>query len=182
MDLRAVEEHIVDVIDHCDGAVAGACAVAAAISRAFVPGCSLYDMVQAAFYGAQQGEELARQRTDIWDYVGPSVVRRLRMAVRLAVNADQDAMDEIRDLIGSGPAISESVPAAFALLIARRGDVRMAMEDAVNIGDETAAIACLVGQLGGALRGADVFAQEERTLLDEANQFDLTAFAEGFLR
>ena len=29
MDLRAVEEHIVDVIDHCDGAVAGACAVAA---------------------------------------------------------------------------------------------------------------------------------------------------------
>lgn len=162
--------------------ISGACAVSAAISRALAPACTLYDMIQAAFYGAEQGEALARQRDDIWDYPGPSIVRRLRMAVKLAVNAGDDAMGQIRDLIGCGPAIAETVPTAFALLIARDGDTRKAMIDAVNIGDETAAIASLVGQLGGVLHGAALFSNGERELLDKANRFDLTAFAAGFSR
>ena len=54
------------------------------------------------------------------------------------------------------------------------------MEDAVNMGDETAAIASLVGQLGGALGGAAAFTEEERRLLDEANGFDLASYAAGF--
>ncbi len=159
--------------------ISGACAVAAAVAKG-LGGCTTYELVQAALYGAEQGERLARMREDIWDYAGPSVVRRIRMAVCTAINAGDAAMEELRDLIGSGPAIAESVPVALGLLIAHNGDTRRAMIDAVNLGDETAAIACLVGQLGGAREGASVFTTEEIDLLDQANGFDLKAFAAGF--
>lgn len=162
--------------------ISGACAVAAAVARAIGGDCTVYDLAQAALYGAEQGEKLARMRDDIWDYPGPSVVSRLHMAIETAVETGGNAVEELRDLVGSGPAISESVPAAVGLLIARGGDVRKAMIDAVNLGDETAAIACLVGQLGGALRGTDIFPAAEIALLDSANGFDLRAFAAGFTR
>ncbi len=161
--------------------ISGACAVSAAVAKALGGNCTVYGLVQAALYGAEQGEKLARMRDDIWDYAGPSVVRRIRMAVDTAVNMGDQAVEELRDLVGSGPAISESVPVALGLLIARGGDTRKAMIDAVNLGDETAAMACLVGQFGGALEGAGVFSEEEVSLLDAANGFDLRAFAAGFL-
>lgn len=160
--------------------ISGACAVSAAISRTFVPGCRLFDLVDAALRGAEQGEALARQREDIWDYPGPSVLERLKMAIVLAVESGTDAAEKIRDLIGCGPAIAETVPAAFGLLIARGGNVLEAMYDAVNIGDETAAIASLVGQLGGALYGAGIFPREYLPFLNQANGFDLESFAAGF--
>ncbi len=55
--------------------ISGACAVAAAISRGMADEVSVYDMVQAALYGARKGEELAGKRKDIWVYPGPSTIR-----------------------------------------------------------------------------------------------------------
>lgn len=160
--------------------ISGACAVSAAVAAALTPGCTVYQMLQKALYGARQGEQMARERADIWDYPGPSVVNRLRMALKLAVSSDEDPVDALRRLIGSGPAIAETVPIALALVAVRHGDLRQAMYDAVNIGDETSAVASIVGQLCGALRGAEAFSKEERELLDQANGFDLTSFAKGF--
>lgn len=161
--------------------ISGACAVSAAVARALAPECTLYDMLQAALYGAEKGERLAREQKDIWDYPGPSVAKRLRMALEIAANDPENAPEKLRDLVGCGPAVAETVPTAFGLLAARDGDTRKAMVDAVNIGDETAAIASLVGQLGGALRGGGQFPAEETAFLSEANGLDLVRFAEGFL-
>jgi len=96
----------------------------------------------------------------------------LQMAIEIAVKKGNAAMSDIRDLIGSGPAIAETVPAAFGLLIAHGGQVLPALYDAVNIGDETAAIASLVGALGGALQGVEAFPDYYLPLLNSANGFD----------
>lgn len=161
--------------------ISGACAVAAAISVACKEQAKLYDMIVAALNGAREGDRLAREQKDIWIYPGPTVIDRLPMAIEIAVTKGSAAITKIRDLIGSGPAIAETVPAAFGLLIAHDGQVLPALYDAVNIGDETAAIASLVGALGGTLQGAQAFPDYYLPLLDAANGFDLKLQAELLL-
>lgn len=158
--------------------VAGAAAVAAAISRSLAPDATIYEMTQAAFYGAEKGDALARQRANIWIYPGPSVYQRLEMAVELCFKESDDYMADIRDLIGCGPSVTETVPAAFGLVIAHGGEAMPALYDAVNIGDETAAIASIVGALSGALHGIKAFKEEDITFINQANGFDLKAHAQ----
>ncbi|MDR1193102.1 MAG: ADP-ribosylglycohydrolase family protein [Peptococcaceae bacterium] len=153
--------------------LSAAAAMAAAISRAFDENCSVWDMVEAALWGAELGSDISRGRSDALSYPGPSLGKRLRLAVQLGVCHGADAMGNIRDLIGSGPSVTESVPAAFGLLVANQGATMAAILDGVNIGDETAAIASLTGALCGALRGSASIPQEYLDQIDRANGFDL---------
>ncbi len=160
--------------------ISGACAVSAAVSEALRKGSTLYKVINASLYGAVKGEELARKTENVLDYPGTSVVRRIYMAIKIGICGGEDVTDKVRFLIGCGPAIAETVPAALAFLIARKGDVIRAIEDAVNLGDETSAIASIVGQIGGAIQKRKVFSDEEIEFLDKANGFGLKKFAEGF--
>jgi len=157
--------------------ISGACAVSAAISGALKEGTSLFDVMEAASYGARRGEELARGRSDVWVYPGPSVSSRLDMAVETALLHKNNGMNAIRELIGCGPAIAETVPAAFGLLVVHGVDVEEAMLDAVNIGDETSAIASVVGAVGGAWKGIFAFPEHYLIRIEKANNFDLSSVA-----
>lgn len=162
--------------------ISGAGAVAAAIASAFEEGASVFSMTQAALRGAALGEELARDRKDIWVYPGPSVLERLEMAIETALcHPAGEAMEAIAALIGSGPAIAETVPAAFGLLIAGEGDILASLYNAVNIGDETAAIASLAGAMGGALMGAGIFPSHYLSTIEQANSLDLAGQAKAFM-
>lgn len=160
--------------------VSGACAVSAAVSQALKSKSSLYSVIQAALYGAFKGEELARADKNILDYPGASVLKRIYMAINIGICAGDGGADKVRAIIGCGPAIAETVPAALALLIMHRGDLRKSIEDAVNLGDETSAIASITGQIAGALNGDLAFSKEEIEFLNSANGFDLEEFAKGF--
>jgi ADP-ribosylglycohydrolase len=153
--------------------VSGASAMAAAVSRAFTPGCNVYDMVQAAMDGAKIGESLAHRQQGIRIYPGPSVYKRIRWSVSLCARFSSNAMADLRDLIGNGPAVAESLPAALGLVVAHDGNTMSALYDAVNIGDETSAIASMVGALCGALRGVKSLPEDTLKLIDEANGFNL---------
>jgi ADP-ribosylglycohydrolase len=155
--------------------ISGACAVAAAVSRGMTDGATVYDMVQAALYGARKGEELARQRNDIWVYPGPSVAKRLEMAVELVMKGSDSgqAMENLRDYIGSGPAIAETVPTAVGLFVAHQGVTMPAIYDGVNIGDETSAIASIVGALCGVKNGGGSITEGYLATLEAANGLDI---------
>ena len=185
-DPEAAVEAVVELTmaSHDDPlSISGAGAVAAAVADALGEEATVFSMTQAAIKGAALGEKLARGRKDIWDYPGPSVQDRLEMAVEEALrNAACDAMEAIGALIGSGPAIAETVPAAFGLLIAGEGNVLKSLHDAVNIGDETAAIASLAGALGGALMGTQAFPAHYLPTVDAANRFDLAEHAHAWIR
>ena len=162
--------------------ISGACAMAAAVSKALAADSTLYDIIQAAVYGAQQGEELARSRDDVWVYPGPSVVSRLEMAIDVAIKHPDDGMAALRDLIGSGPAVAETFPTAIGLLLANNGMVMEALFDAVNIGDETSAIASIVGAIGGAWEGISIFPADYLPTINKANGFNLQDFAAQWLK
>ena len=155
--------------------VSGACAIAAAICEAMKYDATVYSIVQAAKYGCREGEALARKRTDIHVYPGPSVAKRLDMAIDIALHTsdDKNPVDELRDCIGSGPAIAETVPTAIGIFIAERGDTMKCICDGVNIGDETSAIASIVGALCGTFRGSRSFPEDYLDFLNEQNGFDL---------
>lgn len=174
---KAIENAVeIAISSHDDPwSVSGACAIAAAICEAMKYDATVYNIVQAAKYGCREGEALARKRTDIHVYPGPSVAKRLDMAIDLALHTsdDKNPVDELRDRIGSGPAIAETVPTAIGIFIAECGDSMKCICDGVNIGDETSAIASIVGALCGTFRGSRSFPEDYLDFLNEQNGFDL---------
>lgn len=164
--------------------ISGACAISSAVSQALVEGSTLFDVVKAAQYGAVQGETLARQEADIWIYPGPSVVKRLEMAIQLAVHPEgvDSTMTVLRKYIGSGPAIAETVPTAIGLLIANRGDTMAAIYDGVNIGDETSAIASIIGAIGGALNGVTSIHSDYLGIIEKENDLSIRNQAQSIFK
>ncbi len=174
---KAIENAVeIAISSHDDPwSVSGACAIVAAICEAMKADATVYSIVQAAKYGCAKGEALARKRTDIHVYPGPSVAKRLDMAIDIALHTsdDKNPIEELRDRIGSGPAIAETVPTAIGIFIAERGDTMKCIYDGVNIGDETSAIASIVGALCGTFRGSKSFPEDYLDFLNMQNGFDL---------
>ncbi|HBC94268.1 MAG TPA: hypothetical protein DCZ10_15575 [Pelotomaculum sp.] len=160
-------------------AISGACAVACAVSRAMLPDADVYQIVQAGFYGAQEGERIGREVGRI--AAGPSVVRRMEMAISIGLGqgTPEEKMFEIADRIGSGLHVSEAVPAAFGLFVANGGEAMASIISGVNIGYDTDTVATMAGAMAGTLQGAGAFPNHYLTLLDQVNGIDLTNLALG---
>lgn len=181
---KAIDDTIaVTMSSHDDKySISGACAVAAAVSRAMEEKMSVYDIVQAGFYGAKIGEEKGEKIA--LHYPGPSVQKRMDMAVNVAIKEGNPdiIMKKLADIIGSGPAISETVPAAFGLFIANNGETMQSIYGGVNIGDETSAIASITGVLGGAYNGVDSITPGYQEIIEKQNGMDLSCMADEIYR
>lgn len=155
-----------------DLAISGACAVAAAVSAAFIPDIDLFGIVRASLYGAREGRK--RCAGTAAQLAGPSVEKRIKMAVQIALlSEDLDtAMNELHDCIGSGLHISEAVPTAIGLMVAAQGDALEAIIAGVNIGHDTDTVASICGAMIGAYRGSDAFDPSFQAKLEEVNGYD----------
>ncbi|TEB09240.1 ADP-ribosylglycohydrolase family protein [Pelotomaculum propionicicum] len=158
-------------------AISGACAVACAVSRAMLPDADVYQVVQAGLYGAKEGERIGRLVGRIT--AGPSVVRRMEMAVAIGLGqgTPREKMFEIADRVGSGLHISEAVPAAFGLFVANEGNAMASITGGVNIGYDTDTVATMAGAIAGTLQGAGAFPSHYLALLNKANNIDLANLA-----
>ncbi|MBU5419051.1 ADP-ribosylglycohydrolase family protein [Acetanaerobacterium sp. MSJ-12] len=177
---RAVE----DAITIClpthpyDIALSGACAVAAACAEAVREGADLFSIVKAGAYGAQKGyEKGGRVGARL---AGPSVERRIWIAAELGMRAPdiETAMRDISDIIGTGLAAAEAVPAAFGLLVAGRGDPVEATLAGVNIGSDTDTVATIVGSIAGAHSGIGALPGHYLEVIDRVNGYDLRGLAD----
>lgn len=160
--------------------VAGAAAVAAAVATAVVPGATMLEVVATSRYGAREGRRLGALHGR--DVAGPSVERRIELAVSAALSADDfpGAVRAVIDVTGSGLGMSEAVPAAVGILVAAEGDPYLTCVGGANAGDDTDTVACIAGSIAGALRG---FSAVPRHLYDEvvaANDLDLERRATDF--
>lgn len=155
--------------------ISGACAVAAAVSEALKEDTDIFHIIKAAKKGSIKGEELARLRSDIWVYPGPSVTKRIDMAIKIALHSgsSENVVKELGDRIGTGPAISETLPTALGILIANHGNTMESIYDAVNIGDETSAIACIVGAIAGTYNGFDSIIKGYLEIIEKENNMNL---------
>ena len=159
-------------------AISGACAVSCAVSRALMPDADLYAVLQAARFGAVQGER--RGRLVAKDVPGPSVVRRLDEALRISLGpgTPEDKMAALGRRIGAGLHIAEAVPCAVGFVAANPGDPAGAIAGAVNVGYDTDTIATMTGAIVGALYGAGAFPAHYLPVLEKANGLAISGLAE----
>lgn len=161
--------------------VAGAGAVAAAVSAAMMPGCGVADVVWAARLGASEGERLGREHGR--DVAGPSVERRIELgaAAALAAADFQSAVLAVTDVVGSGLGMAEAVPAALGIFVAADGDPLLTCIGGANSGDDTDTVACIAGSIAGALRGFTQVPVDLYQKLLDANELDLDAVTDKFV-
>ena len=154
-------------------AMAGAACVAAAIAAAMVPATALLDVTRAALWGAERGEQLARQLGR--DAAGPSVLRRLSLAFERAARARSfdEAVQDIAECVGTGVHTSEAVPAAVGIFLAASGDPLLAVTGGASSGADTDTVACIAGSLAGAFSGFEAVPHALYMQMLAANGLDL---------
>lgn len=131
--------------------LAGACAVAAAISCAMHDNPTVDNIIEAGLQGAQAGDAYGKKFAK--EIANPSVYKRMELAVKIGKENSKDmpkAMQELADIIGTGLSAAEAVPCAFGIFAAANGDVMKSIVAGVNIGGDTDTIATIVGAIAGA--------------------------------
>lgn len=159
-------------------AIAGAGAVAAAIAEATTPGATLDSVIEAGIEGARQGE--ARGLETGREAAGASVERRIVEAVKIGRAAADvwEVLDDFYEFIGSGLPTNESVPAAFGILAAARGDVTQSIVGAINVGNDTDTVATIAGAIAGSLHGMSGIRDDWYRRVCEVNNLDLAGLAD----
>lgn len=174
-DVTSIVEAVVAAsrLTHGTGvALAGAAAVAGAVSAA-VEGAPWAEAVRLACACAD-----AAQTRGHW-VAAPQVAQRIRWALGVAADArdDGDLLSVLADLVGTGLATVESVPAAFALVGARSDDPWRALRLAASVGGDCDTIAAMAGAMLGALHGPAAVPDRVRRQVEEVNGLDLAAVA-----
>lgn len=167
-------------------AAAAAGAIAAGVATALQPGvasltreAAVFAVAGGALEGARLGEALGRREGRI--VAGPSVQRRIELAINEALRADsfEEALRQIEATVGNSVMAVESVPAAVGIFVAAGGDALECAVGGANIGNDTDTIAAMAGALAGALQGYDALPADKMATIHEVNAEDIPALASG---
>ena len=169
-DLDALVDLVVEasrVTHHTGVAIAGAAAVAAAVSGG-IGGASVAEATTLGIRAAELG-----QRRGQW-VAGAAVARRIAWAIGLVDTRHHDrSVRDIVELVGTSLATQESVPAAFAVLALHPEDPWQACLTAASLGGDSDTIAAMAGAIAGACHGMDAWPLEAVQTVRETNQLDL---------
>ncbi|MGL5514205.1 MAG: ADP-ribosylglycohydrolase family protein, partial [Sporomusa sp.] len=149
----------------------------AATNRALTNG-NLDDVLAAGQYGAVQGCEIGMKKGET--LAGPNMEKRIRFALYLASTAPSlsSAVDTLSDYFDCSGMAVDSVPVAFGLMAAAKGDPVEAICACVNVGNDTDTIATMAGGILGAMTGPSAFPDSWFEAVAEANNYDLEELAE----
>lgn len=136
-------------------AISGAAAVAAAVSAA-IEGADWPEAAALAIHAAEKGE-----RRGHWA-AGARVGRRIAWALDLVRGRPRgEAIDLVRDLLGTSVAVQESAPAAFAVVEVAGGEPWDCATIAANLGGDTDTIGAIAAGMAGALQGFSRLPQDK---------------------
>lgn len=161
-------------------AVSGACAVAAAIAVGMLPGATLDAMIAAGMMGAEIGATKGRP------WLGPSVARRIRMAVDIA-RGPGDALARLRelyDVVGTSLSVPETVGSAFGVLAMAQGDPKQTAIYAANLSGDADTVGAIACAMAGAFSGIEAFDPAILAVLDAdavTASYNIRALADGLL-
>ena len=178
--LERLVDRVVEVsraTHHTRAAIAGASAVAAAVSVG-VAGARAGDQLDVAVRAAELGGRRG------YDTGVPDVAERLRRAIALVRDAGGEAaaLDAVAERVGTGVATHESVPAAFALVALCPGDPWRAVRLAAGLGGDSDTIAAMAGAIGGSRTGPEAFPRAAVALVRDVNALDLDPLVAALLR
>ena len=111
-----------------------------------------------------------------------SVAHRIRWAVGLVDGLDdEDALEVIDRLVGTGVATQEAVPAAFAIASLAPDDPWRACRLAARLGGDSDTIAAMAGAVVGACCGLSAFPSDAVQLVRTVNDLHLEPVVDGLL-
>jgi len=158
-------------------AMSGAAAVAGAIAEAMVPGASLDDIVASGKQAADIGRNFADNH-----WIGASVARRIDQAVQIARSGKPviERIHDLYDVIGATLAITESVPAAFGVLVLAGGNPMQAAVYGAALSGDADTVSAMACAMAGAWKGIDAFPPDVVETLRTANpEIDFDGLALG---
>jgi ADP-ribosylglycohydrolase len=160
MPLEPLDALVAKVAETCQAthntsiAIASASAVAAAISSG-VAGSDWRAACQQAIAAAELGTKLGNWVT------GGDIAARIGWAQTLVRGkAMKEGIRLITDLVGTGVASQESIPAAFAVLEVANGDPWQAAVISANLGGDTDTIGAIAAGMAGACTGFSQLPQQ----------------------
>nr|WP_208613099.1 ADP-ribosylglycohydrolase family protein [Pantoea wallisii] len=160
-----------------DVAIAGATAIAWAVSRA-IEGASwltIRDELPAIARAAQE------KRVTTFS---ASMAARIELALQVATQGRgvESTLQQIYDLVGTGTGTIESVPAAIAMVELAATDPNRCAILCANLGGDTDTIGAMAVAICGALQGIDGIDPQLKAELDAANGLDFTHYSRAFVR
>lgn len=161
-----------------DIAIAGASAIAAAVSYGIDGDGNLQGMIEIAKSACEKG--MARGH----ETIGASIIKRIDMGIDIVKNgkSEEGILQDIYDIIGTGLPTIESVPAALSLVYMAQGDpVKCALLSA-NIGGDTDTIGAMSCGICGAFMGIEAFPDDYIKLICRINNIDFAEVAERLLK
>lgn len=160
-----------------DIAVAGAVAVASAISMA-IDGMQWPD-IREALPGIAR---FAQTQISTGATFSASLAARIELAFEVTKHASDviEASERVYELIGAGTSTIESVPAAFAMADLAELNPNVCAELCANLGGDTDTIGAMATAICGAYSGFESIDSTLVRLLNEANQVDLSTYTGKF--
>ena len=156
-------------------AIAAASAVAATVSAA-IDGADLEASLKVAAAAAKEGGQ--RGIGDNRQSVANAISRALKL---IDHRGDSYDWDEIARLVGTNSDSVQSVPMAFAVLKAVRGDAWFAGVVSANLGGDTDTIGSIAAGMAGAIGGASGMPTGKVAELIAANDLELKSVADSLL-
>ncbi|MES0043227.1 ADP-ribosylglycohydrolase family protein [Mesorhizobium sp. M0091] len=181
MPLEPLDAFVAKVAETCRAthntsiAIASAAAVAAAASHG-VAGGDWRAASESAIEAARRGAKLGHWVT------GGDIAARIVWAQELVRGKTmKDAIGLITDLVGTGVASQESVPAAFAVLEVTNGDPWQAAVISANLGGDTDTIGAIASGMAGACVGFSRLPQQRIARLVGIDIAEVRALAEDLV-
>ncbi|MBO0662589.1 ADP-ribosylglycohydrolase family protein [Jiella sp. MQZ9-1] len=179
----------VDPLDSLVATVAETCAATHATIVAISAAAAVAAAVSAAIDGADwseaagRGVEAARAARHVGAWTAaPDIAARITWARDLvAGRSEVDAIAAIVDLVGTSVASQESVPAAFAVVVAAQGDPWRAAVIAANLGGDTDTIGAIAATMAGAAAGLARLPSDRVQALRGIDIADVGRQADGLL-
>jgi ADP-ribosylglycohydrolase len=160
---------------HTTLAISGAAAVAAAVS-AGVDGADVATALKMGQLAAEVGRHHGHYAA------GADVARRITWALELVEGqGESTALALIGELVGTGLASQESVPAAFAIASLAPEDPWRAGLLAAGLGGDSDTVAAIAGAVVGACCGLSALPPEAVRLVRETNDLHLERLVEALL-
>lgn len=177
-DLDALVDAVIDasmLTHHTSVAVAGAAAIAAAVSGS-LDGLPLLDAVALGARAAR----LAANRAP-WA-AGAVVAKRIRWTTNRAGALGREGISGfLANVVGTSVATQESVPAALALAVAYGGDPWAMLCAAASLGGDTDTIGAMAGAVAGAAYGRSVLPDRACAFVAEVNGLDIDPVVDRLL-
>jgi ADP-ribosylglycohydrolase len=180
--LRIVEavKTVIVPTHYTDIALSGACAIACAVGEAIYEDSTIESIIDAGISGANLGIIHADKRFNV--IAGENIARKIQLAVELAKNKSfAEVVRDMSDLIGTGVAIAESVPATFGFISAFKDNTMEAIYAGVNCGFDTDTIASMVGAILGAFNGYESLNSDDVHFVSNITGYDFDSLAQVFV-